>query len=108
MSIAVDAMGGDRAPGVIVQGVLEAVSEGGMDITLVRDRQAIFKELSSNRPHIDVHHCNEMVLMDESPYAMAGGSSAKAIKNAVKMAATYIKKYSGTSFLAFGRISGQT
>ncbi|MBU0990021.1 MAG: phosphate--acyl-ACP acyltransferase, partial [Proteobacteria bacterium] len=35
MNVAVDAMGGDHAPEVVVQGAVEAASEFGIDITLV-------------------------------------------------------------------------
>ena len=69
MNIAVDAMGGDHAPGVVVQGALQAVSELGVDITLVGERDAISNELKSNidSAHIGVYHCEDVVLMGESP-----------------------------------------
>ena len=41
MNVAVDAMGGDHAPDVVVQGALQAVSEWGMTITLVGDRDVL-------------------------------------------------------------------
>ena len=69
MKIAVDTMGGDNAPEVVVQGALQAASEWGMDIILVGDREAILNELgrSLDTSHIEVHHCAEVVLMDEPP-----------------------------------------
>ena len=39
--IAVDAMGGDNAPEVVVQGAFQAAKEWGIDITFVGDRNAI-------------------------------------------------------------------
>lgn len=69
MHIAVDAMGGDKAPKVVVQGAVQASVESGMDISLVGDREAISLELGRRdvKGHIRVHHCGESVLMDESP-----------------------------------------
>ena len=69
MNVAVDAMGGDHAPGVIVRGAFLAVSELGIDITLVGHEEAIAEELSSYRSadHITLHHCEEAVQMDEAP-----------------------------------------
>jgi glycerol-3-phosphate acyltransferase PlsX len=69
MKVAVDAMGGDHAPEVVVQGALKAASEWGMDIILVGDRDLIVRKLGSNQgmTTIDVHHCGEMIHMDEPP-----------------------------------------
>ena len=69
MNVAVDAMGGDKAPKVVVQGAIEAASELGIDITLVGDKRAITKELDDQGypMHISVHHCEQVVRMDESP-----------------------------------------
>lgn len=69
MNVAVDAMGGDHAPRVVVQGAVRAASELGIDITLVGDRTAIDRELArcSSTHHVAVHHCDETVQMDEPP-----------------------------------------
>lgn len=69
MNVAVDAMGGDYAPGVIVEGAAQAASELGIDITLVGDEKILTKELDlhSCSGNIVVHHCEEAVQMDESP-----------------------------------------
>ena len=70
MKIAVDAMGGDNAPKVVVQGAVKASNELGVDIILVGDSKVISVELGDKgeRDHIRVHHCGEVVLMDESPF----------------------------------------
>jgi glycerol-3-phosphate acyltransferase PlsX len=69
MKIAVDAMGGDYAPEVVVQGALQAASEWGVDITLVGQREAVehAMENSARTPHIRVHHCTQQILMGEPP-----------------------------------------
>ena len=63
-------MGGDQAPGVNVQGALLARSELGVNLTLVGDERLIRKELGKdgNRDSsIRIHHCSQMVAMDELP-----------------------------------------
>ena len=72
MNVAVDAMGGDHAPRVAVQGAVQAASELDIDITLVGNRDAIDKELArclstQSTHHIAIYHCDETVQMDESP-----------------------------------------
>jgi glycerol-3-phosphate acyltransferase PlsX len=69
MNVAVDAMGGDYSPAVVVQGAAEAASELGIDITLVGNKEAVTAELGSrlSTDRIDVCHCEEVVWMDESP-----------------------------------------
>jgi len=63
-------MGGDHAPGVNAQGALWARSELGVNLTLVGDEHLIRKELGKdgNRDNsIQIHHCSQMVAMDELP-----------------------------------------
>ena len=69
MDIAVDAMGGDNAPKVVVQGAIKASVELGINIILVGDSEAISVELGGKgrRGLVSIHHCQEAVLMDESP-----------------------------------------
>src|SRR4030042_1560292 len=69
MNIAVDAMGGDNAPKVVVQGAIKASDELGINIILVGDSEAISVELEGKvkRGIVSIHHCREPVLMDESP-----------------------------------------
>jgi len=69
MFIAVDAMGGDNAPGVVVQGALQASIETGIDIVLVGNSKAISIALNGCKGSgkIGIHHCDEAVLMDEPP-----------------------------------------
>lgn len=70
MKIAVDAMGGDNAPFVIVKGAVEAVREYGFDVILVGDRDRINQELSRHsypKEKIDIVHAGEVIEMEESP-----------------------------------------
>ena len=70
MKIAVDAMGGDQAPKVIVQGAVAAAREYGQPLILVGDESAVRAELNLLNPPsglIEIHHCTEVAGMDEEP-----------------------------------------
>ena len=69
MKIAVDAMGGDEAPEVVVQGALEAASEFGIHSILVGHETLLKKLIDARKAdsRISIHHCEEVVGMDESP-----------------------------------------
>jgi phosphate acyltransferase len=69
-SVAVDAMGGDHAPGAIVEGAVAAAREFGVPIALVGDREVVTRELARHNIKdlpIRVHHASEVVQMDDSP-----------------------------------------
>lgn len=69
MIIAVDAMGGDNAPEVVVHGALQACEELKCNIILVGDSVAISPHLENSikQERVEVYHCSEVVDMDESP-----------------------------------------
>lgn len=69
MRIAVDAMGGDFAPGEIVKGALLAVKEYKQAIILVGDEEKIRAELGNSYPSelISIVHAPEVVDMGEHP-----------------------------------------
>jgi glycerol-3-phosphate acyltransferase PlsX len=70
MKIAVDAMGGDHGPAVVVEGAVAAVREFGSSVILVGDRQAIDSELrrlDAQALGVEVRHASEVVGMAESP-----------------------------------------
>ena len=70
LNIAIDAMGGDHAPGANVQGALWARSELGVNLTLVSDEPLIRKEQGKNGNRddsIQIHQCSQMVATDELP-----------------------------------------
>lgn len=71
--IAVDAMGGDRAPEAIVTGAVEAarLAKGRYEVVLVGDQEKVNEELkhhhfTKNLP-ISVVHASQIIEMDESP-----------------------------------------
>jgi len=71
VKVAVDAMGGDNAPGEIVKGTVEAVNESdSLKCFLVGDTEAIKKELSSytyDAERIDIVHADEIITNDDPP-----------------------------------------
>ncbi len=72
MRIALDAMGGDFAPGPIVAGAVQAVqADPDLHVVLVGDRQQIEACLAppgtAGRERIDLFHCTQVVGMDETP-----------------------------------------
>ena len=71
MRIALDAMGGDHAPGPIVAGAVQAVAaDAGLHVVLVGDEAQIETCLaqSGGKPErIEIFHCTQVVTMEESP-----------------------------------------
>lgn len=70
MKIALDAMGGDHAPHVEVEGAVLAAKEFGSQVILVGDRNVVEKELSEHNAGslpISVRQASEVIGMDESP-----------------------------------------
>jgi glycerol-3-phosphate acyltransferase PlsX len=70
ITVAVDAMGGDNAPSVEVEGAVAAARRWGIAIVLVGDRTRIEEELAKHRTDglaIKVHHASEVVGMHDSP-----------------------------------------
>jgi len=68
MKIAVDAMGGDRGPAVIVEGVVQAAREFGTRIILVGDEATVARELRRHQARgvdIEIRHASQVVGMDE-------------------------------------------
>jgi glycerol-3-phosphate acyltransferase PlsX len=71
LPIAVDAMGGDHAPAEIVLGALRAVSEHGIEVTLVGRREVIDSELrragTGSGGSISIVDAREVIEMNEHP-----------------------------------------
>jgi glycerol-3-phosphate acyltransferase PlsX len=70
MRIAVDAMGGDHAPDVVIDGAVAAARKYGTHVILVGDRDVLAEHLDRHDVKglpLSVHHASEQVEMDESP-----------------------------------------
>lgn len=69
MRVAVDAMGGDNAPVVEVEGAIAACREFGLSVTLVGDQHRLEAELAKyavSGLDIDIFHASEVVGMHDS------------------------------------------
>jgi glycerol-3-phosphate acyltransferase PlsX len=72
ITVAVDAMGGDHAPGEIVRGALDAVTELDVDVLLVGRESAVAPLLpDGGMSGVELEHADEVVAMDEDPAAAA-------------------------------------
>src|ERR1043166_3075215 len=69
MRIALDAMGGDHAPGPIVQGAVQAVQkDSDMHVVLVGDQAQIEPPLpsaSTVRDRLEIFHASQVIAMDD-------------------------------------------
>jgi glycerol-3-phosphate acyltransferase PlsX len=117
VKIAVDAMGGDHAPGEIVRGAVEAAREYRQEIILVGDREKIRAELGQSPPdHIEVFHAPEIITMEEQPAVAVRRKKQSSIVQAVRLvkegeAAALVSAGStgaamAASLLGLGRIQG--
>jgi phosphate acyltransferase len=74
MKIAVDAMGGDHAPGVVVDGAVQAARDLGLELLLVGRQDAIRAELAlydTTGLSLQIQHAEQTVAMDEHNPAAA-------------------------------------
>lgn len=90
MRIAVDAMGGDHGPAVVVAGALDAAREFGIELTLIgrkEEIEAVIPERDRAGLSLSVLDARDVIGMDEAP-AMAvrrkPGSSISVALNEVK------------------------
>lgn len=70
MRIVVDAMGGDRAPGEVVRGAVEAAREGGVAVTLVGAGDRVRSELEAaggTGLPVSVAEAGDVITMDDQP-----------------------------------------
>jgi glycerol-3-phosphate acyltransferase PlsX len=71
MRVALDAMGGDHAPGPIVAGAVSAVQNNAdLTVVLVGDQAQIEPLLASAadaRPRLEIFHCTQVIGMEDSP-----------------------------------------
>jgi phosphate acyltransferase len=72
MRIAIDAMGGDKAPDAIISGAVEALGllEEGDEVILVGPKEVIEPKLPAQRPHravLTVVHAPDVIGMDDPP-----------------------------------------
>jgi glycerol-3-phosphate acyltransferase PlsX len=116
MRVAVDAMGGDYAPGPIVEGAVAAAREAGVALLLVGARDDIARELSrlpgADTLDISVVDAPEVVGMDEPPTRVLRGKRGASVRVAAEAVARgdagalFSAGHTGASVLASLRAFG--
>jgi len=89
MRVALDAMGGDYAPAVTIEGAIETVNDfEGIDVILVGDENSIKRKLDSKRylpNRISIKHASQVVGMDEAPAAAIRKKRDSSIGRAIEL-----------------------
>jgi glycerol-3-phosphate acyltransferase PlsX len=99
--IALDAMGGDHAPGEIVAGALLARAELGIDVALVGPREMIEAELRRHgqaTTAFEIVHASEAIAMDEHPAQAVRAKRDASINIAMGM----VKRGVASAFVSAG------
>src|SRR3989304_675348 len=99
--IALDAMGGDNAPGEIVAGAMEAARDLGVRVALVGRPEAIVAELAKHggRPEkLSVVPASEVIEMDEQPAKAARQKKNSSIVAGLRL----VKRGEADAFVSAG------
>jgi phosphate acyltransferase len=106
MRVAVDAMGGDNAPLVEVEGAIAAVRDYGVPVILVGDTERVQRELAKydcKSLDITVHHASEVVGMHDS----AADAVRKKRDSSIRVAFDLVKNGKADAVVSAGN-SGAT
>jgi phosphate acyltransferase len=106
MRVAVDAMGGDNAPAIEVEGAVLACREFGIPVTLVGDQASLAAELAKHNTtglDIDIYHASEVVGMHDS----ASDAVRKKRNSSVRLAFDLVKDNRACAAVSAGN-SGAT
>jgi glycerol-3-phosphate acyltransferase PlsX len=101
MKIVVDAMGGDHAPGVVIDGSLAAVKEYDVEVILVGDKpkiEALLKKAKYTGSRISVEHASEVVEMCES----AATSIRRKRDSSIVIGVNLVKEAKADAFFSAG------
>ncbi len=101
LPVAVDAMGGDNAPGAIVQGAVDAAREG-LPVVLVGSEAVVRGELAKHaaagRLAISVKHASEVVAMDDHP----GQAMRRKKDNSIRVCFELVKRGEACGMVSAG------
>lgn len=89
-TIALDAMGGDHGPSVVVPAALSVLKEvKDLNLILVGDQQCLAEELKSHgtevSPRLQLRHTSQQVEMDELPSAALRGKKDSSMRVAINL-----------------------
>jgi glycerol-3-phosphate acyltransferase PlsX len=105
MKIVVDAMGGDHAPAVVVEGAVQAARDLGLEIILVGQREAVEAELAGRDTAglgLTVHHASQVIEMDEHPAAAVRAKKDSSMVVGMEL----IKRREADAFFTAGNSGG--
>ncbi|MBN2654528.1 MAG: phosphate acyltransferase PlsX [Nitrospirae bacterium] len=88
MKIALDAMGGDYAPEVTVEGAIEAAAEYDIEVILVGNRDALEESLSGKKypaGRISIHHASEVVMMEDQASVAIRKKKDSSVRKAIEL-----------------------
>ncbi|MGA1876373.1 MAG: phosphate acyltransferase PlsX [bacterium] len=101
MKIAIDAMGGDKGPGVIIDGAMQAARELGVEVILVGDQDILNSELTHHNLEglkISIRHAPEVVEMEES----ASIAIRKKKRSSIRIATELVKTGEAEAIISAG------
>lgn len=101
MKIIVDAMGGDYAPEVIVEGAVTAVKEYNTEVVLVGDEariNSLLKKTKYSGNKISLYPCQEVIEMSEPPAATV----RKKRNSSIVVGLELVKERQGDAFFSAG------
>ncbi len=87
-TIAIDAMGGDKGPGPLIEGALLATAEFGTAVILVGDEHLLDTEVkahSNGRQRLPIRHASQVIEMNESPASAFRKKKTASIRVAMEM-----------------------
>ncbi len=100
LPVAVDAMGGDKAPGEIVQGAVDAARQG-LPVVLVGAEEVVRAELAQRSAAglpITVKHASEVVAMDDHP----GQAMRRKKDNSIRVCFELVKRGEACGMVSAG------
>lgn len=117
MRIAIDAMGGDHAPEVVVKGAMQAAKEwNDIHIILVGDQQRITPYLTETISNIEIYHTDDVITSDDEPVKavrrkknasmVVAGQMVKDQKADAMISAGNTGALMATGLLIIGRVPG--
>lgn len=90
LTLALDAMGGDHGPRVVVPAALSVlVEQADLTLVLVGDRETITRELNTHSAavsdRLQIHHASQRVEMDEPPSQALRGKKDSSMRVAINL-----------------------
>lgn len=101
MKIVVDAMGGDHAPEVVIEGTVAAVKEYNAEVILVGDEariNSLLKKAKYSGTNITVRHAPDVIQMDES----AATSVRRKRNSSIVVGLSLVKEGKADAFFSAG------